>query len=144
MLNTQSQIGVRMLTFDGQPVDESFLWGVAAAAITLRARCAVHLDQCTDAYRVVHAEGDGLPGLIVGSARTLFGVIELFSFAMYKRAGALAAVLAVKPLGLEEVLIRADERVQDAEGFRVSGAAGGRKCDQRAAGRAVGRSAAPP
>jgi len=52
----------RVLRFTPGPVDESWFAGVFARAARLR-REVVGGD--TDAYRLVHAEGDGLPGLIV-------------------------------------------------------------------------------
>jgi 23S rRNA (cytosine1962-C5)-methyltransferase len=116
LLNTQSQIGLRMLTFDDSPATEMLLRDRLLAAIALR-RDVLKLHQTTNAYRVAHAEGDGLPGLIIDRLGA-YGVIELFSFAMYKRAGMLAQTLQ-EALQLDEVLIRADERVQDAEGFRI-------------------------
>lgn len=124
MLNTQSQIGLRMLTFDDSPVDESLITQRLLTAIGLR-REALGLDAVANAYRLVHAEGDGLPGLIVDRFGP-YAVIELFSLPMYKRIGPLAALLK-ETLGLEEVLVRADERVQAAEGFHLR--SGGGKAD---------------
>lgn len=123
MLNTQSQIGLRMLTFDETPVDESFLLTRLDQAISLR-RDVLKLDEVSTAWRICHAEGDGLPGLIADKLGD-YGVIELFSFQMYKRVQALAEHIK-QSLGLTEVLIRADQRVQDAEGFVYAGPAGAR------------------
>ncbi len=64
LLATQSQIGLRMLSFDKTEIDESFLVDRLAAAVKFR-RETLRLDAVTDAYRVVHAEGDQLPGLII-------------------------------------------------------------------------------
>ncbi len=63
-INPRSQIEVRLLTWErAEPVDEA-LWrrrlGAAAAA-----RAALAADPQTTAYRLVYAESDGLPGLIV-------------------------------------------------------------------------------
>jgi len=116
LFSNNAQIGLRMLTFDAAPVDESLLETRLAAAVALR-RAVLKLDATTNAYRVVHAEGDGLPGLIVDRLGD-FAVIELFSYGMYRRSAAIAARLR-ELLGVQEVLIRADERVQEAEGFRL-------------------------
>jgi 23S rRNA (cytosine1962-C5)-methyltransferase len=63
-LNRRSQIVVRLLTWDaGQRVDAGFLRRRLERAISRRARLAA--DTTTNAYRLVHAESDGLPGLIV-------------------------------------------------------------------------------
>lgn len=114
LLNIQSQIALRMVTFDETPFTENTLIQRLQAAIALR-RDILKLDASTSAYRVVHAEGDGLPGLIVDRYGP-YAVIELFSAAMYKRVKTLAATIR-ETLQLEEVLIRADERVQAMEGF---------------------------
>jgi 23S rRNA (cytosine1962-C5)-methyltransferase len=119
LLSTQSQIGLRMLTFDAppqpvQPVDESIIPARVAAAAALR-RETLGLDKVTSAYRVVHAEGDGLPGLIVDRFEQ-YAVIELFSFPMYRRVDAIREELK-RVLGVKEVLVRADLRVQANEGF---------------------------
>jgi 23S rRNA (cytosine1962-C5)-methyltransferase len=114
MLSTQSQIGLRMLTFDAKPADESLIADRLAAAVALR-RESLKLDEVTTAYRVVHAEGDGLPGLIVDRFDQ-YAVVELFSFPMYRRLDVLKDELR-RRLGVKDVLVRADARVQAAEGF---------------------------
>jgi 23S rRNA (cytosine1962-C5)-methyltransferase len=58
-----SQIRVRMWTFDDkQPVDEAFVAGRIAQAVG--ARAVFMAEDATNAYRLVNAEADGLPGLI--------------------------------------------------------------------------------
>jgi len=52
------------LTFDSSdPVDAAFFRKRIGAAID--ARAAWHMTPSTDALRLIHAESDGLPGLIV-------------------------------------------------------------------------------
>ena len=63
-LNRRSQIRVRLLTWDqNEPVDERFWRSRVQRALEGRAGLAA--DPGTDAYRLVYAESDGLPGLIV-------------------------------------------------------------------------------
>jgi 23S rRNA (cytosine1962-C5)-methyltransferase len=114
MLSLQSQYGLRMLTFDPAPVEESIIGERLARAVALR-RETLGLDAVTTAYRVVHAEGDGLPGLIVDRFEH-FAVVELFSLPMFKRVELIKDELK-RILGVQEVLARADARVQAAEGF---------------------------
>jgi 23S rRNA (cytosine1962-C5)-methyltransferase len=114
MLSLQAQYGLRMLTFDAAPVEESIIGERLARAAALR-REALGLDAHTTAYRVVHAEGDGLPGLIVDRFEH-FAVVELFSLPMFKRVELIKEELK-RILGVKEVLARADARVQAAEGF---------------------------
>jgi 23S rRNA (cytosine1962-C5)-methyltransferase len=117
LLSTQSQIGVRMLTFDDSPIDESFLTSRLEAAAKLRLH-DLQLDKTTNAYRLVHAEGDGLPTLIIDRLND-YAVVELFSLPMYRRLPAIKEELK-RILGVSHVLERADEQVQANEGFRLS------------------------
>ena len=132
MLSTQSQIGLRMVTFDESPVDEGFLGQRLAAAVQLRTQ-TLRLDAQGDAYRLVHAEGDALPGLIVDRLGE-YAVVELFSFPMYRRLETITAELK-RLAGVKHVLARADEHVQAAEGFVLAGDAprGARRCARRTA-----------
>lgn len=57
----ESRITLRRVARDEQPVDEGFFRERIAAADALRSR----LYPGQDCYRVVHAEADGLPGLVV-------------------------------------------------------------------------------
>ncbi len=117
IFSSTAQIGLRMLTFDPADVDESLIAARIATAVAFR-RTMLNLDATTNAYRVVHAEGDTLPGLIVDRLGD-YAVIELFSFGMYRRVQTIAAKLK-ELLGVSEVLIRADERIQEAEGFHLA------------------------
>jgi 23S rRNA (cytosine1962-C5)-methyltransferase len=58
-----SQIRARVWTWKQERIDEAFFRRRLEAAIGVRARLAA--DGSTNAYRLVHAESDGLPGLIV-------------------------------------------------------------------------------
>ncbi len=60
--NPESQIVVRMLAFEKVEVDDSFFRRRISEAISLRTRL---MPAGTDAYRLIHSEGDFLPGLIV-------------------------------------------------------------------------------
>src|SRR5262249_44700490 len=64
LFNPRAEIAVRMLTF-GDPLPGPDFWDTRLArAVELR-RDVLRLDAVTDAYRVVHAEADGLSGLVV-------------------------------------------------------------------------------
>jgi 23S rRNA (cytosine1962-C5)-methyltransferase len=63
--NNAAPMAVRLLTEDaGDEIDEIFFHERIERAVTLR-RKILNLESATNAYRVVHAEGDGLSGLIV-------------------------------------------------------------------------------
>lgn len=128
LFNPRSQIALRMLTWGSAPVDDAFWRQRLADAVELRRRLRIEDD--TDACRLVHAEGDGLSGLIVERYADCL-VFELFSLGMQQRAAALSRVLT-ELLGPPAVLdrpqkasaewrifVRADEKVQRLEGFSL-------------------------
>jgi hypothetical protein len=82
--NGHSRIALRMLTADpDEAVDEAFFARKIAQAVALR-RDVLKLDDVTNAYRLIHSEGDGLSGLVVDRfADTL--VIEYFSAGMFRQ-----------------------------------------------------------
>jgi 23S rRNA (cytosine1962-C5)-methyltransferase len=57
-------IRVRMLTFDDGPVDGAFWKTRVDGAFELRCALGLLDNPQTDAFRLIHGEGDGLPGLI--------------------------------------------------------------------------------
>jgi len=57
-------ISVRLLSFSSQPPGPDFFEGKIGAALQQRINTGV-VSQATNAYRLVHGEGDGLPGLII-------------------------------------------------------------------------------
>ena len=59
----QSQIRARVWTFEDEPVDADFFRTRIRAAI--QARDVWGLRRDTDSYRLIYAESDGIPGLIV-------------------------------------------------------------------------------
>ncbi len=86
-----SQIAVRMLTLGDEAIDDAFWRGRLERAVGLRRR--LRLDETTDAYRLVHAEGDGLSGLVVERYADSL-VFEVFAVGMYRRWRQLAEMLA--------------------------------------------------
>lgn len=57
-------IAVRILSFTDCPIDRAFYKTKIEAAATMRRAMGLP-DKQTNAYRLVHGEGDGLPGLVV-------------------------------------------------------------------------------
>lgn len=81
--NGHSRIALRVLTTNpDEAIDQGFFTRQLAQAVALR-RDWLGLDAVTDACRLVHAEGDGLSGLVVDR----FGptiVLEFFAAGMYR------------------------------------------------------------
>ncbi|MCA9153548.1 MAG: class I SAM-dependent rRNA methyltransferase [Planctomycetales bacterium] len=82
--NPRSEVVVRMLRHTDQLPDESFWDGLLTRAVRLR-REMLRLDEVTNAYRVLHAEGDQLSGLVVDRFGDVLSA-EAFSLGMYLRA----------------------------------------------------------
>lgn len=113
--NGHSRIALRVLTADpGEPIDEAFFARRIGEAVSLR-RDVLKLDRATDAYRLVHSEGDGLSGLVVDRfAQTL--VIEYFSAGMFRQRELIRRCLLEQFPGAD-VYSFAEEHVQKQESF---------------------------
>ncbi|MDD5218165.1 MAG: class I SAM-dependent rRNA methyltransferase [Candidatus Omnitrophica bacterium] len=88
-LNPASQITVRLLAFQDIPIDEAFFAGRIREALELRKR---FLPVDTDACRLVHSEGDFLPGLIVDRYGEYL-VVQFLTAGMEKWKETLVAIL---------------------------------------------------
>lgn len=112
--NGRSQIALRILTTAIDVPGPEFWESRIDDAIRLR-RDFLDLDTETDAYRVLHAEGDGLSGLIVDRFADVLSV-EIFSLGMYQRIGPILELLSEK-LGTKHFRVHVDERIAMAEDF---------------------------
>ncbi|MEP7097009.1 MAG: class I SAM-dependent rRNA methyltransferase, partial [Dokdonella sp.] len=116
--NGHSRISLRILTMNpDEVVDEAFFARKVADAVALR-RDLLKLDAVTDAYRLIHSEGDGLSGLVVDRfANTL--VVEFFSAGMFKQRDVIKRCLA-QHFPDASVYAFAEEHVQKQESFDCS------------------------
>ncbi len=112
----RSQIAVRMLSHGPRPVDEAFFRERIDQAVRWREQL-MGGDEKTNVYRLIHAEGDGLTGLIVERCAEWLA-IEVFALGIYQRIEMLKRLLAERT-GLTRFVVRADERIEQMEGFRV-------------------------
>lgn len=112
--NSKSQIVVRLLTWDAdEAVDEAF-WRrrlTAAAAV----REALSLTSVTNAYRLIHAESDRLPGLVVDRYGDWL-VVQFLTLGVEARRELLLRLLVEQfaPAGIVE---RSDVSVRRQEGL---------------------------
>ena len=58
-------IAVRVLSFDDSALRPDFWETMLARALQVRIACGLHGSDSTNCYRLVHGEGDNLPGLII-------------------------------------------------------------------------------
>ncbi len=109
LYSPKSEIRLRLLTHGGEPIDAGWWGGRIAAAAARRAG----LD--ATGYRVVHAEGDGLPALIVDRYGA-YVVAQLLSAGLERvRDDVIAGIRAA--LGPEGVLLRNDAPIRRHEGL---------------------------
>jgi 23S rRNA (cytosine1962-C5)-methyltransferase len=91
--NGHSRIALRVLSTDpAEMIDAAFFARRLDRCIALR-RAWLRLDAVTDAYRLVHSEGDNLSGLVVDRFGSTL-VLEFFSAGMYRLRAVLQEVLA--------------------------------------------------
>lgn len=58
-------IAVRVLSFDDSALRPDFWEMMLSRALNVRVACGLDRNSATDCYRLVHGEGDNLPGLII-------------------------------------------------------------------------------
>src|SRR5215218_4841315 len=90
--NARSQINLRLLAAGVDPPGLDFWAERVDRAVALR-RDLLKLDDVASAYRVLHAEGDGLSGLVVDRFDDVLSA-EVFSLGMYQRVGPLLGLVA--------------------------------------------------
>ncbi len=115
LYNPRSIISLRVLTHRDVPVDDAFWRSTLSRALELRRK--LRIDEVSDAYRLVHAEGDGLSGLMVEKYADVL-VFEVFSLGMYQRCQMLAEVIgseAAKHAGNEGEVQNSKFKVQKGE-----------------------------
>lgn len=117
LFNPKAEITVRLLRAGMNRPDEVWWSERLQAAVDLR-REILKLDAVTDTYRVIHAEADGLPGLVVDRFGDVL-VAECFSLGMYQRAEAILTML--EPMcGTRHGVMRPGPNSQDHEGFTAA------------------------
>jgi 23S rRNA (cytosine1962-C5)-methyltransferase len=112
--NPQSQIQARILSWEeNEAIDDTFWRGRIRRA--LAGRQALALEPTTTAYRLINAEADGLPGLIVDRYGDYL-VMQCLTLGIDRRKDLLARLLAeeTNPAGIVE---RSDGSARGKEGL---------------------------
>lgn len=112
--NPKSEILVRIVRKGDDLPDAPYFDRVLDRATRLR-KDLLQLDAVTDAYRVVHAEADGLSGLVIDRFGDVLSA-EAFSLGMYLRAQAMLDLLH-RRLGTQHTLIRPSPHFLAQEGY---------------------------
>ena len=112
--NPHSQIRARILTWnEKEAIDEDFWQGKIEQAVN--GRTALQLEPATTAYRLVNAESDGLPGLVVDKYGDYL-VMQCLTLGIDRRKEMLIDLLEklLQPAGIIE---RSDVSVREKEGL---------------------------
>jgi 23S rRNA (cytosine1962-C5)-methyltransferase len=107
----ESEISLRVLTRQEEPIDRAF-W---SARLAQAARWRERVVEDTDAYRLVHAEGDYLPGLIIDRYGDRFS-IQTLTRGMEALKGMWVELL-VERYAPRLIVERNDARVRQFEGL---------------------------
>ena len=110
----QSQIRLRAWSFDeGERIDAAFFKRRIEKAIAMRTRLAI----ASDAWRLIHGEADGLPGLVVD--RYGDTLVAQFGSAGAERWKAVIADALLAATGLTRLYERSDAQAREWEGLPV-------------------------
>ena len=113
--NGHSRIALRVLTEDHEEtLDQAWFVRKVREAVSLR-RDVLRLDETTDAWRVIHSEGDGISGLVVDRYGDLI-VVEFFSAGAFRHREWIYAALREAFPGCRFYSF-AEEHVQKQESF---------------------------
>ncbi len=110
----KSQIRLRAWSFDeAERIDAAFFQRRIAQAVAMRKRLAI----ASDAWRLIHGEADGLPGLIVD--RYGDTLVAQFGSAGAERWKAVIADALLAETGLSRLYERSDAQAREWEGLPV-------------------------
>jgi 23S rRNA (cytosine1962-C5)-methyltransferase len=112
--NGHARIALRVLTVTDTPIDDAWIASQLRAAIALR-RGLLQLDTVSNAWRVVHSEGDNLSGLVVDRYADSL-VVEYFAAGMWRFREVIHATLAEEFPGCSLYWF-AETHVQKQESF---------------------------
>jgi len=117
--NSQSQIRVRLYTWQDEPLDERFWRRRIEAAVALREQLGMLTPH--GAARLVFSESDGLSGLIIDRYRD-FLVVQVNSLGFQQRLETIAGILqsTMNPRG---IIARSDGEIRSQEGITLEGIA---------------------
>jgi 23S rRNA (cytosine1962-C5)-methyltransferase len=113
LYNPRSEMSVRVLWNSPEmPTDAAWVEKLSAA-VTLR-RDVLKLDAQSNAWRVIHAESDGLSGLVIDRFGDVLSA-ETFGLGMYQRASLLMPMLA-EQMGTKHWIVKTSPQFLSQEG----------------------------
>ena len=117
LFNPDAEIAVRVLRAGLQRPNDAWWTARLTEAATLRKE-TLRLNDVSEAYRVIHAEGDSLSGLVIDRFGDVL-VAECYSLGMYQRAEAIIARLEGL-IGTKHGVLRSAPMSLEHEGFEAA------------------------
>lgn len=108
---SKGSIAVRIFAFEEVKPDADFFRNKLQAAVARRASVGLINNPKTNCYRLVHGEGDHLPGMIIDVYGPV-AVIQAHSLGMYRFREALADTLIHLGIGIDAVYDKSAETLQ--------------------------------
>jgi 23S rRNA (cytosine1962-C5)-methyltransferase len=109
-----SQIRARVWTFKDEPVDKEFFRGRIRSAI--QKRLTLNVGRFSNAYRLIHGESDGIPGLIVDRYGDVLVLQSLTAGCEFWKET--IADILVEETGVQNIYERSDADVRELEGLK--------------------------
>lgn len=108
-----SQIRARVWTFEDEPVDKEFLRKRIRSAIDTRQK--LNIESQSNSYRLIYAESDGIPGMIVDRYGHVLVLQSLTAGSEFWKE--ILADLLLEETGLSTIYERSDADVRELEGL---------------------------
>ncbi len=114
LYNPKSEVAIRLVRWSSELPNDRFWDELIDRAIQLRLE-TLRLDALANCYRLIHAEADGFPGLVVDRYGDCLSA-ELFSIAMAPRAEEILQRIAAR-IGTRHWLISPSPHLLSQEGY---------------------------
>lgn len=114
--NPKARVPLRVLHHGAGEFAEADILGLLDRALELRLE-QLHLPDCTDAFRVIHSDGDRLSGLVVDRFADVLSV-EVHSLGVHQRLPQWLPHLHAR-LGTRREVVEVDPHIARFEGIRV-------------------------
>lgn len=114
LFNPRARVPLRVFYHGQDLVDETYLDNLVAQAVELRCE-VLRLPEVTDAFRVIHSDGDGLSGLVIDKFADVL-VMEVHSLGMHQRLERWLPILHQR-LNTRHARIEMDAEVARLEGM---------------------------